>query len=112
MTIKSGVLVVGLVMSLSSFAEMSYKLRFTENFNGKALNEKLWVRIPEGHPDWCKNMSMRKDLVKVKGGICEVRGIKNDRKDKRETRSVLTGGIMTKGKFTMRLDGLGRPRII
>lgn len=102
MTIKGVVLVVGLVMGVSSFAEVSYKLRFTENFSGKALNEKLWVRIPSGNPDWCKNMSLRKDLVKVKGGICEIRGIKNDGKDKSETRAVLTGGIMTKGKFTMR----------
>lgn len=55
-----------LATGLNSFAEINYKLRFTEEFKGKDLNTKLWERIPAGHPDWCKNMSMRKDLVKVK----------------------------------------------
>lgn len=80
---------------------VTYKLKFTENFNGTKLNPKLWQRIGAGRPDWCKNMSLREDLVTLKGGIASIRGIRNDGKDPSDTRAVLTGGIMMKDRFTM-----------
>ncbi len=79
----------------------AFKLRFTENFNGKKLNAKLWKRIEAGKPDWNRNMSLREDLVSVKNGIVSIRGIRNDGKDPSDTRRVLTGGIMMKDLFTM-----------
>ena len=81
-------------------APVVWKLRFTEDFKGKKLNEKLWTRIDVGASDWNRNMSLRPDLVAVKDGQLHVYGVKNDdlAADKR---SVLTGGISTKGHFAV-----------
>lgn len=79
-----------------------YKLKYTENFTGKDLNPKLWKRIGAGTPDWCRNMSLREDLVVVTNGIVTIRGIRNDGKDLGEKRQFLTGGIMTKDLLAMR----------
>lgn len=86
----------------SASAAITYKLAYTENFDGKKLNSKLWQRIGPGHPDWCRNMSYRADLVTQKNGIVSIRGIKNDGKDPSDTRAVLTGGIMTRDLFAMK----------
>lgn len=80
---------------------ITYKLKFTENFNGTKLNPKLWSRIEAGRPDWCRNMSLREDLVTLKGGIVSLHGIRNDGQDPSDARPVLTGGITMKDKFTM-----------
>ena len=81
--------------------QVTYRLKFTENFNGKTLNTKLWQRIPQGRPDWNRNMSLRDDLVTLKDGVVSIHGIRNDGRDPSDTRAVLTGGIMTKDRFTM-----------
>ena len=82
-------------------APVTYRLAFTENFNGRRLDSKVWQRIPAGRPDWNRNMSLREDLIVVTNGICSLRGIKNDGKDPADTRAVLTGGIMTKDKLVL-----------
>ena len=46
-------------------------------------------------------MSLRDDLVSIKDGILTIRGIGNDGRDPQDVRAVLTGGIMTKDRFTM-----------
>lgn len=81
--------------------EIRWELKFTEDFKGTKLNEKLWTRIDKGHPDWCKNMSLRPDLVTVSGGQLHCWGKRNDDKSS-DPRAILTGGVMTKGKFAMR----------
>ena len=82
-------------------ASVVWKLRFTEDFKGKGLNEKLWMRIGAGGSDWNRNMSLRPDLVAVKDGLLHVYGVKNDdlAADKRR---VLTGGVSTKGRFAVK----------
>ena len=82
-------------------APIAYRLAFTENFNGRRLDPKVWQRIPAGRPDWNRNMSLREDLIVVTNGICSIRGIRNDGKDPGDTRAVLTGGIMTKDKLVL-----------
>ena len=81
----------------------SWKLKFTENFDGARLNERLWSRMdgnPAG-PDWQKNLSLRPDLVEVKRGELIVRGVKND-DTSADPRRVLAGGITTKGLMNMK----------
>ena len=38
-------------------APVVWKLKFTEDFKGTKLNDKLWTRIGPGTSDWNKNMS-------------------------------------------------------
>lgn len=80
---------------------VTWKLKYTENFNGTRLRDALWARIDKGKSDWNKNMSTREDLVAVKGGYAHLYGVKNNDKAA-DPRSVLTGGIMTKGRFAMK----------
>ena len=85
----------------ASNAPVVWKLRFTEDFKGKQLNEKLWTRIDAGSSDWNRNMSLRPDLVTVKNGQLHAYGVKNDDLSA-DARSVLTGGISTKGHFAVK----------
>lgn len=81
-----------------------WDLKFTENFSAASLNEKLWTRI-EGDPrsgaDWLKNISSRRDLSEVKGGILHLKGVRNDDLSS-DPRRVLAGGVSTKGLFNMK----------
>jgi len=85
----------------SGGAPVVWKLKYTEDFKGTKLNEKLWSRIGPGSSDWNRNMSLRPDLVAVKNGQLHAYGVKNDdlASDKR---SVLTGGVTTRGRFAVK----------
>ena len=81
-----------------------WELKFTENFDGKALNPKLWRRIegnPNGGADWQKNISLRDDLVEISRGILILKGVRNDDLAT-DSRKVLAGGISTRGLFSMK----------
>ncbi len=84
----------------ASSQDVVWKLVFVEDFKGTRLNEKLWSRIDMGHPDWCKHMSLRDDLVTVKDGQLHCWGRRNDDLTF-DARPFLTGGVMTKGKLAM-----------
>ena len=85
----------------SSNQQVKWKLRFTENFNGEKLNTKLFSRIPQGQSHWNRYMSMRDDLVVLKGGFINILGVKNNDKSA-DGRDLLTGGITTQGKFNIK----------
>lgn len=80
---------------------VKWELKFTEDFKGTKLNEKLWSRIDKGNPDWCKKMSLRPDLVTVKDGQLHCWGRKNADLAS-DPRTHLTGGVSTRGKFAMK----------
>ena len=82
-------------------APIKWTLRLTEDFKGTKLDEKLWTRIDKGNPDWMKKMSLRPDLVTVKGGQLHCWGKKNDDLSA-DPRTHLTGGVMTKDRFAMK----------
>lgn len=90
--------------SRQSRTQDKWELKFTENFNGKELSNKLWRRI-EGDPnqgaDWQKNISPREDLAKVYGGVLTLKGVKNADLAA-DSRRVLCGGISTKGLLDMK----------
>ena len=80
---------------------LKWELKHTENFNGVKLNTKLWKRIEQGQSDWNRYMSLRDDLVEVKGGVAKLYGVKNNDKSA-DPRDFLTGGISTSGLFNMK----------
>lgn len=45
---------------------VTWKLKYTENFNGNKLRDALWVRIDKGKSDW--NRDMYVDWVKFYEG--------------------------------------------
>ena len=82
-------------------APVVWKLKFTEDFKGKKLDDKIWTRIGPDPSDWNKNMSVRPDLVAVKDGQFHAYGVKNENLAE-DKRSVLTGGISTHGKLAVK----------
>ena len=89
------------VARASSNQPVVWKLKFTEEFKGTNLNEKLWTRIGPGESDWNRNMSEREDLVSVKDGQLHAYGVRNDDLSS-DSRRVLTGGVSTHGRFAMK----------
>ena len=85
----------------ASARAVRWELKFTEDFNGTKLNEKLWTRIDKGNPDWMKKMSLRPDLVTVSGGQLHCWGKRNEDLEA-DPRTHLTGGVMTKDRFAMK----------
>lgn len=81
-------------------AAVVWKLAYTEDFKGSKLDARLWQRIDRGQPDWCKNMSLRDDLVTVKNSQLHCHGVVNNDLAQ-DSRRVLTGGVMTKGCLAM-----------
>lgn len=75
--------------------DVKWKPVFADEFDGAALDEKVWKRIPTpngGCSDWDRHMSAREDLVTVADGICTLWGKANDGPD-RAKHPWVTGGI-------------------
>lgn len=92
-----------LSLGAAAAAAPEWKLRYTENFDGKSLNPRLWSRIignADFGPDWQRNISPRPDLVEVKDGVLILKGVLNDDKAD-DPRRVLAGGVTTLGLFNM-----------
>lgn len=87
-----------------SSGQWQWQLKFTENFDGKTLNQELWKRI-EGDgssgPDWQRNISPREDLSETSNGALVLKGIRNDDQAS-DPRRVLCGGVSTQGLFNMK----------
>lgn len=87
----------------SALLPYKWVLKHTENFDGRAINPKLWRRIVGRHDsgaDWQRNISPRGDLVTVKDGVLTLWGVRNS-DSASDPRRVLAGGISTKGLFNM-----------
>ena len=81
----------------------TWELKFTENFNGKSLDTRLWRRIEgraDAGADWQKNISPRDDLAELKNGILLLKGVRNTDLAA-DARRVLAGGISSQGLFAM-----------
>ncbi len=70
----------------------SWRLRWSDEFDGAQLDTNVWRRIPCGGADWDRHMSPRPDLTVVRDGVITMRGIVNDGHDK-DRHPWLTGGI-------------------
>ena len=96
--------VVGILASCclvsSCFSEKSeptWKLVWTENFDGPTLDETVWTRIPRGVSDWNNYMSLSDSCFDFRNGNLVLRG-KRNYTEKNDTAPYLTGGVFTKGK--------------
>ncbi len=88
-------------------SEKKWKLVWEENFDGNAIDEDTWTKIPRGGSDWNNYMSSYDSLFAVKAGNLILRGMKNTVLPN-DTAPFITGGVFSKGKKTF---GLGRLEI-
>ena len=79
-----------------------YELIWKEDFKGKSINFEKWSKITRGKADWRKYMSDNETLYEVRKGKLILHGIENKGIAPDDTARFLTGGISTKGKFSIR----------
>lgn len=78
-----------------------YELVWEENFRGKHIDEENWSKIPRGRSDWKRYMSDHESLYEVKKGKLILHGVENKGIAPNDTARFLTGGVFTKGKFSI-----------
>lgn len=74
-----------------------WKRVWTENFNGKSIDESVWSRVKKGSSDWDDMMSLRPDLAYVSDGQLVLLGKVNDHFSA-DTTAFVTGGVRSNGK--------------
>ena len=74
-----------------------WKRVWTENFNGKSIDESAWSRVKKGSSDWDDMMSLRPDLAYVSDGQLVLLGKVNDHSSS-DTTAFVTGGVRSNGK--------------
>jgi beta-glucanase (GH16 family) len=74
-----------------------WKLVWEENFNGNAINQKRWSKIPRNGADWGKHMSDFDGCYEINHGLLILRGLRNVHLPDDQS-PYLTGGIYTKDK--------------
>jgi len=55
-----------------------WKLVWSDEFEGEALDDKTWSRCRRATSDWNNTMSQDPSLLKIDGGVLHLRGIKNE----------------------------------
>ena len=79
-----------------------WKLVWTEDFDGKDIDESVWSRVPRGRSDWNDMMSLRPDLAFIEDGLLVLLGKNNDGSSS-DTTVFVTGGVASKGKKSFSL---------
>jgi len=73
-------------------------LVWEDDFNAGKLDTNKWSRIDRGHSDWDRHMSHDPVCCDIRDGKLILRGIVNT--NSADAAKVITGGIMTKGKYS------------
>ena len=79
-----------------------WKRVWTENFNGKTIDESAWTRVHKGPSDWDNMMSLRPDLAYVSDGQLVLLGKVNDHSSA-DTTAFVTGGVTSSRKKSFQL---------
>lgn len=79
-----------------------WKRVWTENFNGKSIDESAWTRVHKGPSDWDNMMSLRPDLAYVSDGQLVLLGKVNDHSSA-DTTAFVTGGVTSSRKKSFQL---------
>lgn len=87
--------------SANAPAQSAWKLVWSDEFAGEALDATKWTRCRRGKPDWKNTMSDDPRLLKINNGVLHLRGIVNDRKAE-DPAPYLTAGVSSAGKFTFK----------
>ena len=80
--------------------KQKYKLVWKENFGDKELRGDRWSKIPRGTSDWNNYMTDDERCYSLADGKMTLIGLVNNYLPQ-DTAAYLTGGIYTKGKFSI-----------
>lgn len=79
-----------------------WRLVWSDEFDGRGLDETAWGRCPRHGAAWARHMSNLDTLVKVEDGVLKLYGI-NRAESVNDTVPFLTGGVTSKGRRSMRM---------
>ncbi len=74
-----------------------WRLVWTEDFDGPAIDTTVWTRVPNMQPDWSNMMSLREDLAYIEDGALVLLGKVGDPNQGDTTRYV-TAGVWSLGR--------------
>lgn len=78
-----------------------WRMVWSDEFDGTALDTLSWSRCSAGHPDWMRHMSPLDTLCRVGEGTLTLQGVcRPDASD--DPRPYLTGGVQSRGKRSLR----------
>lgn len=80
----------------------NYELFFKDDFKGKVIHWKAWSKIKRQPYSWSKYMSDNESLYKQSRGRLRLYARYNDKIERNDTATYITGGITTKNKVTIR----------
>lgn len=83
-----------------------YELDWEDEFNGRSLDLTHWQRITRGESAWRRYMSTNDRLFRLRKGYLRLYARRNKGIDKKDTASVLTGGISTRDRY--HIQGYGK----
>lgn len=92
--------IFGLAISFQTAAREpvpTWKLEWTEDFNGAEIDTTVWSKCDRGHPDWCNTMSSDPRLFELRDGMLVLKGMVNPDTES-DPSPYITGGVWTKGK--------------
>lgn len=90
-----------LLLCASALYGQEYELLWKDDFGGRDLDTAKWSRIMRGDADWRRYMSTDDALYGLRNGKLILRAVRNDRVAPTDTAAYLTGGVCTKGKFSV-----------
>jgi len=77
----------------------NWEMIWSDEFNGTKLNSKNWTRCKRNNADWGNTLSDRSDLLNIKNGILELRGIVNPDTSKDKS-PYLTAAVESRNTFS------------
>lgn len=78
-----------------------WKLVWNDEFDRSKLDSSKWSRCERGRSDWNNTMSDDPQLLVIKDGVLQLRGIVN-KNLKKDPAPYLTAGITSQGKFSFK----------
>ncbi len=78
-------------------SDESWELIWQDEFDGTEIDWNVWSKSQRGTSDWNNYMSSADELIEINNGILTLKAINNTNYPN-DSRSYLTGGLVSKGK--------------
>lgn len=86
-----------LLMSCAGRGSDGWQLVWTEDFDGPAIDDAVWSRVPNQKSDWSNMMSLRQELAYIDSGALVLLGEVAD-PSKGDTTAYVSAGVWSLGK--------------
>lgn len=82
--------------------ELIFEDNFSYNYSDKGFDSNKWSFCPRRSPEWCRYLVESNKTAFVNDGKLILRAIKNDNVMPKDTARYLTGGVLSRNKFSFK----------